>query len=62
MEKSGQVIAFACKRNNYISWPFVHPDHRRKGIARKLLTEILEGLEGTITLNVAANNPGEITL
>jgi ribosomal protein S18 acetylase RimI-like enzyme len=62
MEVGGQVVAFAGNRNNYISWLFVHPDHRRRGIARKLITEILESLSGTIKLNVATNNPAARSL
>jgi len=62
MEIEGRVVAFAGNRNNHISWLYVHPDYRRKGIARKLLAKILEGLSGTVTLNAAVCNPAARSL
>jgi len=56
MEIDSRIVAFAGNRNNYICWLFVHPDYRRKGIARKMLAKILEGLSGTVTLDVATCN------
>jgi ribosomal protein S18 acetylase RimI-like enzyme len=35
---------------------FVDPEHRRKGVAEKLLNKILKDLKGVIKLNVAKNN------
>jgi len=34
----------------------VHPEYRRKGVARALVLEMLARLVGTITLNVATTN------
>ncbi len=35
---------------------FVHPAHRRKGVATALLRAVLTRLRGTATLNVATSN------
>jgi ribosomal protein S18 acetylase RimI-like enzyme len=51
-----QIVGFGGHKGNYISWLFVHPAHRRQGVARALLKEIIERLNGLITLNVAAEN------
>jgi ribosomal protein S18 acetylase RimI-like enzyme len=55
-EEADQIIGFGGLKGNYISWLFVHPSHRRQGVARSLLREIMGRIEGTITLNVAAEN------
>jgi ribosomal protein S18 acetylase RimI-like enzyme len=55
-EQHGQVVGFAGTRGNYISWLFVHPLHRRAGIAKNLIQEAIRGLHGTIELNVAKSN------
>ena len=55
-ESRGEVIGFGGNRGNYISWLFVHPDHRRKGVARGLLSRILARLQGPVTLNVLREN------
>ena len=46
------VVGFGGHKFKYISWLFVHPAHRRRGIARALLKEIIGHLQGAITLNV----------
>jgi ribosomal protein S18 acetylase RimI-like enzyme len=51
-----RVIGFAGHQNNYISWLFVHPAHRRQGAARALLSAIMGRLDGAVTLNVAPWN------
>lgn len=55
-ELDEKVVGFAGCKSSYISWLFVHPAHRRKGIASALLQSVLPKLEGTATLNVAASN------
>jgi ribosomal protein S18 acetylase RimI-like enzyme len=55
-EIENKVVAFAGNKNNVISWLFVHPEYRRKGIAEKLLTQILNSLSGEIKLNVGQMN------
>lgn len=56
MEENGKVIGFSGNKGNHISCLFVHPEHRRKGVAVSLIREILGKLEGAITLHVARNN------
>jgi ribosomal protein S18 acetylase RimI-like enzyme len=55
-DDADQIVGFGGYKGNYISWLFVHPSHRRKGVAHALLEEILGRLQGPITLNVGANN------
>ena len=58
MKDAAEILGFAGHKGNYISWVYVHPAHRRKGIATALVREMLNRLEGTVTLNVGANNHG----
>lgn len=55
-DEAGQIVGFGGNKGNYVSWLFVHPAHRRKGVARILLKEIIGKLTGRITLNVTAEN------
>ena len=55
-DDGGRVIGFGGHRANSISWLFVHPAHRRQGVARALLNEMMGRLEGTVTLNVGVWN------
>jgi GNAT superfamily N-acetyltransferase len=57
-EHRDEVLGFAGHKGNLISWMFVHPAHRRKGVATALLRAVLARLPGTATLNVAAANRG----
>ena len=56
MESGGQIVGFGRSRGTSITWLFVHPECRRKGVARALVLEMLARLTGTITLNVATTN------
>jgi ribosomal protein S18 acetylase RimI-like enzyme len=57
-ERAGHVLGFVGTRGNFITWLFVHPAHRRQGIAVNLLDHVLRRLHGVVTLNVAkANQP-----
>jgi ribosomal protein S18 acetylase RimI-like enzyme len=56
MEDASEILGFAGHNGNYISWVYVHPAHRRSGVATALVREILGRLDGTVTLNVARNN------
>jgi len=56
------IKGFAGSKGTYISWLFVHPQHRRMGIASKLMMHILALVKGTIALNVAATNTASINL
>jgi ribosomal protein S18 acetylase RimI-like enzyme len=50
MEDAGRVVGFAGSRGSVITWLFVHPNHRRKGVAAALVRALLAQLDGTITL------------
>lgn len=57
-EENEKVVGFAGFRDSSISWLFVHPAHRRKGIASSLVETVLTSLEGKASLNVAKGNVG----
>jgi ribosomal protein S18 acetylase RimI-like enzyme len=55
-EVAGVVVGFAGARDSLICWLFVHPEHRRKGLAKLLVGTVLAKLGGRATLNVAKRN------
>jgi ribosomal protein S18 acetylase RimI-like enzyme len=55
-EVGGRVVGFAGNRGNFVSWLFVHPEFRRRGVAARLLRQVLLPLKGPVELNVAKNN------
>lgn len=55
-EINNEICGFGGYKGNHISWLFVHPGFRQKGIGKALLTEILRDLQGEVRLNVAKNN------
>lgn len=55
-EVHDQVVGFAGTKGNYVSWLFVNPDFRRKGLGTLLLREAMAPLHGAVELNVAKNN------
>ncbi|HEY8099835.1 MAG TPA: GNAT family N-acetyltransferase [Burkholderiaceae bacterium] len=57
-EVDGVAAGFAGNKGDSISWLFVHPSHRRKGIASSLVQALIDKLKNNITLNVAKNNFG----
>lgn len=56
MERGERIVGFSGSRGTFITWLFVHPAHRRMGVARALVREMLARLTGTITLHVATTN------
>ena len=56
MEDANRIVGFGGSRGTFITWLFVHPNHRRKGVACALVRELVARLDGTITLNVATTN------
>lgn len=56
VEENEAILGFGGNTGNYISWLFVHPHHRRKGVARFILEHVLAGLDGIVKLNVFKNN------
>jgi len=55
-DQGAHVVGFGGHKDNYISWLFVHPEHRRQGVGRALLNEMIGRLHGPITLNVGLWN------
>ena len=55
-EENGSVIGFIGRKKDVVSWLFVHPDHRRKGIARSLLNKLMESWKGPLELKVTRSN------
>ena len=62
IEKDNILLGFGGNKGNCISWLFVHPNHRRKGVAKLIIEQILSQLTGTIKLNVAKNNIAAMAL
>ena len=56
MEDDNRIVGFGGNRGNDISWLFVHPAHRRRGVATALVRAITARLNGSVTLNVATEN------
>jgi ribosomal protein S18 acetylase RimI-like enzyme len=56
MEQSNRVIGFGGIRGSTITWLFVHPQYRRKGVGAELVRALLTRIEGPVTLNVVADN------
>lgn len=55
-EVDGKIVGFCGSRNNHIYWLFVLPEHREKGIAKKLINEVVRQMNGKITLLVWSSN------
>ena len=62
MEDAGRVVGFAGNRENFITWLFVHPNSRRKGVATSLIRQLLSEVEGPVTLNVVKSNAAALAL
>jgi ribosomal protein S18 acetylase RimI-like enzyme len=57
-----EILGFCGHKGNYISWLFVDPEHRGKGVAEALLLHILPILESTASLTVLKSNKRAISL
>ncbi len=64
MVYEGQVsiLGFVGRKENVVSWLFVHPEHRNKGIGRSLLNKLMETWQGPLKLNIIKSNQVAITL
>jgi len=61
-EEEGNILGFIGRKGNVVSWLFVHPDHRRKGIGRRLLKDLIHTWKGSLRLNLAKSNQGAMIL
>jgi ribosomal protein S18 acetylase RimI-like enzyme len=61
-EVSHRVAGFSGSRDSFITWLFVHPDFRRKGVATALVCEMLARLDEPVSLNVMLGNTPARTL
>lgn len=56
-EQDGVIQGFAGHVNNYIVWLYVHPDARGCGVARRLVTKMLDDLqEQVVYLSLLSTN------
>jgi ribosomal protein S18 acetylase RimI-like enzyme len=62
MEDACRVVGFAGNRENFITWLFVHPNSRRKGVATALIRQLLSEAEAPVTLNVIKSNAAALAL
>ena len=61
-EEEGKVLGFVGQKENVVSWFFVHPDHRRKGIGQSLMHQLIDIWKDPLELNVAKQNHVAISL
>ena len=61
-EEDGTIVGFAGNRGSFITWLFVHPSFRRRGIAIALVNDMLRKLDQPVTLNVALTNGPAMSL
>ncbi len=61
-EDEEKILGFAGRKKNIISWLFVHPNYRNKGIGRNLLNAVIKSWEGSLILNVTKDNTVAIAL
>ncbi len=50
------IVAFAGYRQSHITWLFVHPAYRQRGIATALVQKLLARMDGSVSLNVVKTN------
>ena len=61
-EDSNRVAGFGGNRGSFITWLFVHPEFRRRGVATTLVRSMLARLQQPVTLNVMVGNLAARTL
>lgn len=55
-DEAGGIAGFAGTIGSYISWLCVHPAHRRRRVATRLLRHLLDSIGEGATLNVSKHN------
>jgi ribosomal protein S18 acetylase RimI-like enzyme len=61
-EANSKILGFGGFTDGKITWLFVHPDYRRKGVASMLLETLITRLSGNASLNVAKANIAAVSL
>ena len=61
-DDADRTVGFAGNRGSFITWLFVHPSFRRRGVATALVQSMLSQLDRPISLNVAIANVAAICL
>jgi len=61
-QDDGEVVGFSAVDGGYLGWLYVHPDHYRKGIGRKLLKDSLLLVPGEAWTIVLSENKPAIAL
>ena len=55
-EKEGNILGFIGIKADVVSWLFIHPKYRKKGIAKSLLKDLIATTKGTLRLNLIKSN------
>lgn len=61
-ELGDEVVGFGGREGSVIGWLFVHPEHRRRGVASRLMIELLAHIDGAAELMVLRGNAAAIAL
>jgi ribosomal protein S18 acetylase RimI-like enzyme len=61
-EVNSEIVGFAGSTDGKVTWLFVHPHHRRIGVASRLLETLIARLSGNASLNVAKANIAAVAL
>jgi GNAT superfamily N-acetyltransferase len=61
-EEDERVLGFVGRDKDIVSWLFVHPEHRRRGIARNLMHALIESRHDPLELNLVEANYAARTL
>ncbi|MBF0198675.1 MAG: GNAT family N-acetyltransferase [Planctomycetes bacterium] len=61
-EEGKRILGFIGRKEDVLSWLFVHPNYRRKGIAKKLLSYQISAWSNTLMLNLVKSNHAALSL
>lgn len=61
-EEKEEIVGFAGYKGSFIFWLYVHPNHRKKGVASLLVNRMIQCIDGSAQLNVAKANVDAIRL
>ena len=61
-EKDDHLLGFIGLKGDFISWLFVHPENRRRGIARQLLSKLIKENNNCLMLSIVKSNQAAMSL